>query len=140
MILNEVFLCEIYDRYEVVEVKIFNGNFTTYQVKKNKRNIVYLMLFDNDKNLYDVNMLLNKISSWDNISEYGKSYLCIIPTNDPIPEMCTYFNGKSFVHFIFVNKKTNLIYDKKIHYLGSKIVMELMDIYQTCFDNWKKTI
>ena len=54
MILNEVFLCEIYDRYEVVEVKIFNGNFTTYQVKKNKRNIVYLMLFDNDKNLYDV--------------------------------------------------------------------------------------
>ena len=60
-----------------------------------------------------------------------------MPVDKADADMCTQFNGKSFVHFIFVDNSTDkLVIDKDFYYSGAKRIKMLMDIYSDCFSEF----
>ena len=65
--------------------------------------------------------------------------MCIMSAEKPTVDLCTYFNGKSFVHLILLDNCFNkLVYDKKFYYYDSKSIKRLMDTYQKCFTSLGK--
>lgn len=137
--LNQLYLSKLTEKYEIEKTELFEKEFSSYKVLLNKRNIIYLMLCNDYTSIHNVNEVLDIISILERNHKKGNSYLCIVPMEEPTVDLCTHFNGKSFVHFIFYSKESNtLTYDKNIYYLGSKHMKCLIDIYQTCFDELRE--
>lgn len=134
-LLNQKYFKEISKKYEIENIKKVEREFTLYRISLDKNKIVYLVLCNNYTSSSEVNLILDEISSLEKNIKTGNIYLCIMPLENPSIELCTYFNGKNFVHFIFYDKyKNNLVYDKNIYYAGCKMVKQLIDIYQNCFN------
>ena len=132
--LNKSYLSEISTKYKIEDVDLFGSDFSSY-VLTVKRDRIYLALCNDYSCSYDVNKILEEVSVLEEKSKKGNSYLCVMAADNPTKEMCTFFNGKSFVHFILIdNNAKNLVYDKKIYYSGVKHIKKLMDMYQKCFD------
>lgn len=132
--LNQLFLSELSKQYKLESLEMFENGFSSYCLSMNKKEQVYLILCNNYSLSFDVNKILDKISLIESAKEMGSSYLCIMPMENPTIDLCTHCNGKSFVHFIFLDIHTkDLIYDKKIYYFGSRHVKRLIDIFQNCF-------
>jgi hypothetical protein len=138
-VLNQLYLSELSKQYKIESVEMFEFGFSSYCISPNKRERVYLLLCDNLSSSFDVYFVLDKLSLIESASKAGNSYLCIMPADNPIIDLCTHCNGKSFVHFIFLDKHTRcLVYDKKIYYWGCKQVKRLIDIFQNCFNELKE--
>ena len=138
-ILNQNFLHQIAKTYNIENVEICKNGFSAYRLSTNKRNAVYLVLCDDFTVLSDMDFLLDQILIWDQSLKNGNSYLCVMPLIHAEADLCTYCNGKSFVHFVLYDSETSrLVYDKKFYYSGSKQVKQLIDAYQMCFDLWRQ--
>ena len=135
-ILNKKYLLRLSEEYKIESGNMFGNAFSAYCLIQNKKSRIYLILCNDYTTSFDIGYILNRVSSLDKAYKNGSSYLCVMPLDNPTTELCTYCNGKSFVHFIFFDKHTNsLVYDKKIYYSGSKHIKQLIEIYQECFDN-----
>lgn len=143
---NERFILEISKTYNVAEVN--NKDILMYKLTLRKqkkfglRQLLkieerdYLILCDGNHRVDD---LLNSITAYEEHekADTGGSYLCLMPVDKADADMCTQFNGKSFVHFIFVDNSTNkLVIDKDFYYSGAKRIKMLMDIYSDCFSEF----
>lgn len=138
-VLNQLYLSEISKQYKLESLEMFESGFSSYCVSSNKKERVYLILCNDYRVLFDVTFVLNKLSLIESAVEKGSSYLCVMPMEKPTIDSCTYCNGKSFVHFIFLDNYTRgLIYDKRIYYSGCKQVKRLIDIFQNCFNELKE--
>ena len=138
-VLNQLYLSEISKQYKLESLEMFESGFSSYCVSLNKKERVYLILCNDYRFLFDVNFVLDKLSLIESTVEKGNSYLCIMPMEKPTIDSCTHCNGKSFVHFIFLDNYTRgLIYDKRIYYRGCKQVKRLIDIFQNCFNELKE--
>lgn len=136
IMLNRKFLSKISEEYDMESVEMPDSGFLVYRLihRKRKRVVFYLFLCKDFTISSDISAILDKISLWDYSFKNGNSYLCITPGNHAQIDMCTQFNGKSFLHFIIYDQKRNaLIYDKDFYYHGSKYLKQLMDTYQNCF-------
>lgn len=134
-VLNQLYLSELSKQYKIESVEMFEFGFSSYCISPNKREHIYLLLCDNWSSSFDVYFVLDKLSLIESSSKEGNCYLCIMPADNPIIDLCTHCNGKSFVHFIFPDKHAkSLIYDKNFYYCGGKQVKRLMDIFQNCFN------
>lgn len=135
-VLNEEYLLEISKKYEIRRIAMFEKDFSSYCLLLHKKSI-YLIVSNDYSKIFNVNMVLEKVSIFDNNCKSGSSYICVMATENPTIENCTHCNGKSFVHFIFYDNHTNgLVYDKDIFYFGSKQIRQLVEIYQNCFNEW----
>lgn len=133
--LNQLYLSEISKQYKLESLEMFESGFSSYCLSLNKKERVYLILCNDYSFPFDVNFVLEKLSFIESAIEKGNSYLCIMPMEKPAIDLCTHCNGKSFVHFIFLDNYTrDLIYDKRIYYWGCKQVKRLIDIFQNCFN------
>ena len=138
-VLNQLYLSELSKQYKIESVEMFETGFSSYCISLNKRERVYLFVCNNWSSSFDVDFVLDKLSLIESTFEKGNSYLCIMPVENPSIDLCTHCNGKSFVHFIFLDKYTRcLTYDKKIYYWGCKQVKRLIDIFQNCFNQLKE--
>ena len=138
-VLNQLYLSELSKQYKLEGFEMFGNGFSSYYLSLGKRERVYLILCNNYSDSFEVSTILDKISSVESTNEKGRSYLCIMPMKNPTTDLCTYCNGKSFVHFIFFDNQTrDLIYDKKIYYLGSRQVKRLIDVFEKCFNDLKE--
>ena len=139
--LNQLYLSEISKQYKIESLEMFESGFSSYCLSLNKKERVYLILCNNYSFSFEVNFVLDKLSLIESTIEKGNSYLCIMPMEKPTIDLCTHFNGKSFVHFIFLDKHTNdLVYDKKIYYFGVKQIKQMIDAFLTCFDTFKNEL
>lgn len=135
-ILNSKYLLELSKKYRIESINMFKEDFSSYCVSLYKIARIYLILCNNYNASLDISVVLDRITVFEENCKKGYSYLCVMPMEKPDIELCTHCNGKSFVHFIFLDSSTNsLVYDKRIYYLGSKKIKQLMDIFQNCFDN-----
>ena len=135
--LNQLYLSELSKQYEIESIEMFESDFSSYRVSLNKRGTIYLILCNNYGYSFDINTVLDKISLFDGAFKMGNSYLCVMSIENPAKDMCFYCNGKSFAHFIFLDRQTKrLVYDKNFYYSDSKRIKQLIDIYQDCFDNF----
>ena len=138
--LNQLYLSKLLKQYEIERIEMFENDFSAYCVSLNKRVRIYLILCDHYSVFCDINTILDRISLLERNLKTGNSYLCVMPLDNPTKELCTHCNGKSFVHFMFFDTRTNdLVYDKGIYYLGSKQVKRLIDIYQDCFNDLRQS-
>ena len=137
--LNQLYLSEISKQYKIESLEMFESGFSSYCLSLNKKEQVYLILCNDYSFSFEVNFVLDKLSLIESTIEKGNSYLCIMPMEKPTIDLCTHCNGKSFVHFIFLDNYTRgLIYDKRISYWGCKQVKRLIDIFQNCFNELKE--
>lgn len=137
-VLNQKYLIELLKKYNVETVNPLTTDFSTYCVS-NKKCTTYLSVCNDYDATIDINAVLNSVSVLESSKRNGNSYLCIVPKKRQTLEMCTHCNGKSFVHFIFVDINTKtLLYDKHIYYLGSKHVKQMMQIFRCCFCEQQK--
>lgn len=131
--LNDLYLLEVSKQFQIDKMNLLQEPFSSYRITKNNKNACYLLLC-NDEDLIKLNQFLNIVSLWEKTYKINGSFLCIIPNQNASIDMCTYSNGTSFVHFIFVdNINKILIYDDKFHYWGSKKIKFLIKLYRTMF-------
>ena len=141
MTLNQVFLSKIREEYTVNCMESPINGFSLYGLSSNKKEVGYtfLVLCKDYDSSHRVEEILNGIDLLEKGQKKGNSYLCIMSAEKPTVDLCTYFNGKSFVHFILLDNCFNkLVYDKKFYYYGGKIIKRLMDTYQKCFTSFSK--
>lgn len=137
--INKIYLSYLSAKYDIKEDDFLGNDFESFRILKERKQIACLALCNNYAIERDVNSALERISALEEHGKKGNSYLLIIPKKNPTLELCTHFNGKSFVHIIFYDKDTNsLTYDKRIYYLGVKSIKRLIDAFQFCFDSIKK--
>ena len=136
--LNERFLSKISEEYELENIEILDSDFISCSlIRQKSKEYIYLFLCKDYFVTSDVDLVLDKISFIDQSFKKGNSYLCVMPKVNSTLDMCTYFNGKSFMHFMFYdNNKSDLVYDKNFYYHGGKKVKKLIDIYRRCFNDW----
>ena len=144
---NKRFMLEISKTYNVAEVN--NKDILMYKLtlrKEKKFGLRQLLKIEESDDLilcdgnHRVDDLLTSIPAYEEHekADTGGSYLCLMPVDKADADMCTQFNGKSFVHFIFVDNSTNkLVIDKDFYYSGAKRIKMLMDIYSDCFFDQK---
>lgn len=136
--LNERYLSKISKEYELKNIEILDSDFISYSlIRQKSKEYIYLFLCKDYFVSTDVDIVLDKISFFDQSLKEGNSYLCVMPNINSTVDTCTYFNGKSFMHFMFYDSNKNgLVYDKNFYYHGGKKVKKLIDIYQLCFNDW----
>lgn len=140
-ILNQYYLLELSKKYEIESIAMFENGFSSFCLSLNNKERIYLVLCNDYKSSFDINLVLDKISIMASTVNLGNSYLFIMPIENPTRDLCTYCNGKSFVHFIFLDRTTHdLVYDKHIYYSGCKQIKQLIDIYQNCFNMYRNSI
>ena len=132
---NEGYLMRLAESYDVIEEQGLFDGFKRYGLlRKNKKLSIYLLLCSDFSATYDVDKILEKIDLAEQSSKRINSYLCIVPFKNASKNMCMFFNGKTFVHFVFYNDYDNsLIYDKKFYYSGGKDIKKMIDVYSECF-------
>lgn len=132
--LNQKYLLRLSQQYRVTDVSSSERDFLLYQIERKKSNC-FLLLCNNYEITPDLLVVLEFITRFDSSFKYGNSYLCIVPTENATLDMCTQFNGDTFVHFLFVNiSESRLLYDKDFYYVGGKQIKDLIGIYENCFD------
>ena len=138
--INRKFLDILEQKYKIERVHNLPTNFSVYYLCKHKKNKYgkygkYLFLPNDRNTVYDINDVLDCVSILDKDEKLGYDCLGIMSLEKATKDMCFYFNGKSFVHFIFIDEYENrLIYDKNFYYYCAKEIKEIMDIYQNCYE------
>ena len=144
--LNQKYLSCLSEQYTLESVHMFEDDLSVYRVKSKRKtfwrrffeDIVYLVLCNDYVSPPDIDWMLDVISEVEKKEKVGSSYLCIVPMYNPTKEACTWFNGKTFVHFILLDRQTNsLLFDRGYYYSGMKHVKQMIDIYQECFEQEK---
>lgn len=137
--LNKKLLSEIPEKYEIKTVDILADKFSSYELCKNRdlfKETVYLLLSNDYSMPQEVETILEEITIWEKSKalKHGNSYLCVMPVIHGNKDMCTFFNGNSFCHFILfdIDKKC-LFYNKDFYYSSGKRIKELIDICQRIF-------
>lgn len=141
MTLNQAFLSEVRKEYTVNGMESPINGFSLYGLSSNKKEAghTFLVLCEDHDCGHRVEEILNGIDLLEKGQKNGNSYLCIMSAEKPTVDLCTYFNGKSFVHLILLDNCFNkLVYDKKFYYYDSKSIKRLMDTYQKCFTSLGK--
>lgn len=133
--LSQLYLTKLSEQYETKGIPISETVFSLFLVSK-KKPVCYLLFCDNCDTPPNLDSILEAVNRLDESHKYGNSYLCVMHKKDADKDMCTYFNGKSFVHFIFSDPPSgNLIYDTDFYYFGAKHIKRLIAIYQECFND-----
>lgn len=134
MLLEKEFLGELSGQYGLKSIELGFDNFKTFEVHC-KRTINYMLIYEKDL-IYEPLKVMEHLAIFDAQISQGVSYLCIMPIEEPMLSMCTHFNGKSFIHFLFIDKTRGcLMYDKDFYYSGAKCIKKIMDI---CEKHFKK--
>lgn len=130
----QIYLSQILKLYRAELIKIFDANFLSYQLTHKRRKDIFLVLPTNDINLNCLNSFLGELSLFDEKQKYGNCYICVVPKKESLVEECTNFNGKSFVHFVFLDfQKNKIVYDKNFYYFGSRHIKNLIEICEEVF-------
>lgn len=122
------------DKYLIKKVDIFVADAKGYQLCKKKgifKQQTELIIFDDFSTSYVVEDVLKIIekNEKEKSLKHGNCYMCLMSVSNAQKEKCTYFNGKSFCHFVFFDiQKKNLLCDKDFYYSGSKMVKDIIDI------------
>ncbi len=132
--LHQLFLKTVSDEYIIQEDHSIREGVCTYRLHHKKQHLCDLLLCNNFQKSYDIQDILATIDQQEACSDHHNSYICIMPLCDATKENAVLFNGRSFVHFVFVDCNHNrVVYDETISYWGSKHIKRVMKIYQECF-------
>ena len=132
-VFNQIYLSMILKLYKAESVEIFSSNFLSYRLVHKTRNDIILVL-SNNNNSSCFDCFFDELSLFEDEEKNGNSYICLMPTKEASVEECTKFNGKSFVHFVFLDfQKKKIVLDKDFYYFGSKHIKKLMNICEEAF-------
>lgn len=131
-------LLDILSKKYALSTPVQCDEFFTQYLVTNKRKKAYLFLV-NDYNIkITLNYTFDMISSIDKNEKGGFSYIIMMSAEKIMPEMSFYFNGKSFIHYVFFNEKREVVFFKDFFYSDSKFVKEVIRQIVECLNSVQK--
>ena len=131
---NKQILTQISDEYSKNMIDILPDQFCSYELITKRflfTERTYLFLPRNYFAAKRLDSILESITAWEkqNALKSGNTYVAILPAENASKEMCLFFNGQSFTHFIVYDVENyNIFYDKDFYYTSSKRIKVIIDI------------